>query len=208
MNLESVLKKSAFGGFTKESVFDLVEMLQKENVKLANEINESKKDKEKEIEKCNSLLAENEKVIEELNEKNSALLEANASYSLKLEEAQANKEDYEKKLDELKEKINDIEHKFDALQAKYGSLDEYEKSKEQANAVISSVREAVKGAVEKITLSSNNLKTSSASLFEASEKIISDTDLLIKSIVEISDEFCSDESEKAEKAVIEENENL
>lgn len=200
MNLESVLKKSAFGGYTKESVFDLVEMLQRENVKLENDIKEAQKEKEDEAKKYKALLSEKEGIIEELNEKNSSLLEANASCSLKLEEAEANKEDYEKKLNELKGKINAIEQRFDELQKKYGTLDDYERSKEQAQAVISSVKEAVKGAIDKISSSSDSLRSSCNAFSEASEKVVSYADELIHSISAVYDDLALGESDNKTKA--------
>ena len=203
MNIESVLKKSAFGGFTKDSVLELVEMLQNENVRLSKKAKENGKEKD-ELAYYKNLAAEKEKEIEILNEKNASLVEVNASYALKEEESSSNKEEYEKKLNELKERTDAIEQKFLMLQAKYdkdsAEVGCEETAKQQADSIIASVKEALKNAIEKISASNDELKDSNANLAKASEKVVEDADALIRSITEISNSFGEDEAAEEESA--------
>lgn len=195
MKIDSILKKTTFGGFSKESVFELVEKLQEENIQLSKKIEAN----EQEVEKFESVVAEKDYEIKELNQKNSALLEDNATNSLKIEEMDANREEYENNLAELKNKIADIEEKFAALQEKYdkyGAADEYEKkAKKQADAVLESVRNVLSGAIERISASNNELRNSNVRFSEVSEKVVADADALIRSISDISNELTAEEAE-------------
>ena len=93
MSSEQILKKSMLGGFKKEGVLNYVEQLQNEIVSLKKEVSngskcqteldELKDKKDSADRELSALKAE----IEALKSENARLIEQNAAYALKLEEA-------------------------------------------------------------------------------------------------------------------------
>lgn len=125
MGSEQILKKSLLGGFKKEGVLNYIEQLQSEIISLKKEaVNNTAA--QKDIDDLKSLKEASEKKLaalaeenEVLKKENSNLIEQNAAYSLKIEEARVSIADYESKQRELEEKTALIESKFSEIESKY-----------------------------------------------------------------------------------------
>lgn len=193
MSSEQILKKSMLGGFKKEGVLNYVEQLQNEIVSLKKEVsNGSKcqteldelKDKKDSADRELSALKEE---IEALKSENARLIEQNAAYALKLEEANVSIADYESRQQLFVEKISSIEAKFDQIESnyiKYGEVKAFAASAcAKANDAVKAAKADIAGANERIKTACVNFESSVASLKASSENLIGVLDSVSESLV-------------------------
>ncbi len=193
MSSEQILKKSMLGGFKKEGVLNYVEQLQNEIVSLKKEVsNGSKcqteldelKDKKDSADRELSALKEE---IEALKAENARLIEQNAAYALKLEEANVSIADYENRQQLFVEKISSIEAKFDQIESnyiKYGEVKAFAASAcAKANDAVKAAKADIAGANERIKTACVNFESSVASLKASSENLIGVLDSVSESLV-------------------------
>ena len=122
MGSDQILKKSLLGGFKKEGVLNYIEQLQAEIAKLKREL-KNKTACQKDVDDLKAIKESMEKKLadfsaenEELKKENASLIEQNAAYSLKIEEATVSIADYEAKQKEMSEKTAAIEEKFSEIE--------------------------------------------------------------------------------------------
>ena len=204
MSSEQILKKSLLGGFKKEGVLNYIEQLQAEIIELKKELN-NKTACQKDVDDLKSLKEASEKRLAELSEENESLksengtlIEQNAAYSLKIEEAQICIADYEKKQHELEDKTSLIESKFTEIEKKYAEYNITEnKVKEmvsdamnysekiifnakaaaaeitgEADCMINSAKAEISDANERIKTACVNFESSVSSLKSSAESLL------------------------------------
>ena len=193
MSSEQILKKSMLGGFKKEGVLNYVEQLQNEIVSLKKEVSngskcqteldELKDKKDSADRELSALKAE----IEALKSENARLIEQNAAYALKLEEANVSIADYESRQQLFVEKISSIEAKFDQIESnyiKYGEVKAFADSAcAKANDAVKAAKADIAGANERIKTACVNFESSVASLKASSENLIGVLDSVSESLV-------------------------
>lgn len=193
MSSEQILKKSMIGGFKKEGVLNYVEQLQNEIVSLKKEVSngskcqteldELKDKKDSADRELSALKAE----IEALKSENARLIEQNAAYALKLEEANVSIADYESRQQLFIEKISSIEAKFDQIESnyiKYGEVKAFAASAcAKANDAVKAAKADISGANERIKTACVNFESSVASLKASSENLIGVLDSVSESLV-------------------------
>ncbi|MBQ2693957.1 MAG: hypothetical protein IJF57_00250 [Clostridia bacterium] len=193
MSSEQILKKSMLGGFKKEGVLNYVEQLQNEIVSLKKEVSngskcqteldELKDKKDSADRELSALKAE----IEALKSENARLIEQNAAYALKLEEANVSIADYESRQQLFVEKISSIEAKFDQIESnyiKYGEVKAFAASAcAKANDAVKAAKADIAGANERIKTACVNFESSVASLKASSENLIGVLDSVSESLV-------------------------
>ncbi len=193
MSSEQILKKSMLGGFKKEGVLNYVEQLQNEIVSLKKEVSngskcqteldELKDKKDSADRELSALKAE----IEALKSENARLIEQNAAYALKLEEANVSIADYESRQQLFVEKISSIEAKFDQIESnyiKYGEVKAFAASAcAKANDAVKAAKADIAGANERIKTACVNFESSVASLKASSENLIDVLDSVSESLV-------------------------
>ncbi len=193
MGSENILKKSIIGGFKREGVLNYVEQLQTEIVALRKVLNENKACKneldsvnvkkesaEREMSILKERIAELEAENEALSDENKALLERDASTSLKLEEAQAVISNYEKKISLYEGKIASIEEKFAQIEEdyqKYGNVIDHAKTSAaeisvKAKNAVDNAKKEISDANERIKTACVNFESSVASMKSGAEKLI------------------------------------
>lgn len=193
MASEKILKKSIFGGFSKESVFSYIEKLQNDGIALKEEFEEFKAEAKRSAE-------EKDCEIEALKSKNASLLESNAEYSLRAEEANANIEAYEAKLSRCTQMIEDIGAKFEELQSKYdhygdaGAL--IAQAQASADEINGEARKALCDAAEKISAANDRMRNACTEFGSSTDTVRNGAEELLKVISELSERF----SESGEQA--------
>lgn len=191
---DSVLKKTAFGGFKKEDVLDYIEKLQQEIVNLKRDASDCaayKRDAE-EL-KAYKTQAEAEKDVlrseaETLKAENSALIEKNASLTLKIEQLNSI-------LEKSKADAAEAVEKYEELHAEYSKITDINALVSEARdsvAVISSdARESVDSVYDDVSSAADRFRTVSVNFESSLASLKSGTDALLSTLSVASQKLAS-----------------
>lgn len=191
---DSVLKRSAFGGFKKEDVLDYIEKLQQEIVNLKRDASDCAAYK-REAEELRAYKIQAEATAdalrneaEALKVENSALIEKNASLTLKIEQLNSI-------LEKNKADAAEAAEKYEELHAEYSKITD-------VNALVNEVRDSVaaisadaKASVDSVyddvNSAANRFKTVSVNFESSLVSLKSGTDALLSTLSDASQRLAS-----------------
>lgn len=194
MGKDTVLKKSAFGGFKKEDVLDYIEKLQQEIVNLKRDASDCAAYK-REAEELRAYKTQAEATAdalrseaEALKSENSALIEKNASLTLKIEQLNSI-------LEKNKADAAEAAEKYEELHAEYSKITD-------VNALVNEVRDSVaaisadaKASVDSVyddvNSAANRFKTVSVNFESSLVSLKSGTDALLSTLSDASQRLAS-----------------
>lgn len=194
MGKDTILKKSAFGGFKKEDVLDYIEKLQQEIVNLKRDASDCAVYK-REAEELKAYKTQAEATAdalrseaEALKAENSALIEKNASLTLKIEQLNSI-------LEKNKADAAEAAEKYEELHAEYSKITD-------VNALVNEVRDSVaaisadaKASVDSVyddvNSAANRFKTVSVNFESSLVSLKSGTDALLSTLSAASQKLAS-----------------